>query len=358
MPYSSRYTQWRSYVPVAQRRNRAQREVSKLEKKGRRCDPVVVGGRKIARTFWGASWCENLESYSDYANRLPRGRTYVRNGSVVDLQVRVGKITALVAGSELYEVGVQIERAPAKLWRSLTERCAGRVDSVVELLTGHISDGVMGLLADPDGGLFPKPREMKLQCSCPDWAVMCKHVAAALYGVGVRLDERPELLFELRDVDPLDLAAAAGTTDALVNVPNESGATVLDSDDLGGLFEIELDDQPAPRGSRKQSRARVKPKSTPKPKPRPKSKAESKAKPRSTPKSKAKPKSATCNILKVRKGRKLTNADLNALGVPRTTFQNWFALGVLERTPTRGLYRATSETRRFIERALARRKRS
>jgi uncharacterized Zn finger protein len=58
----------------------------------------------VARTFWGEAWCENLERYSDFANRLPRGRTYVRNGSVVDLRIAPGAVTALVSGSDLYEV--------------------------------------------------------------------------------------------------------------------------------------------------------------------------------------------------------------------------------------------------------------
>src|SRR6516165_2714205 len=95
---------FRPYVPVAQRRAQAAREVAKRQKKGQTVSPVVIEGRAIATTFWGKAWCDNLESYSDFANRLPRGRTYVRNGSVIDLQITPGQIKALVSGSEIYKV--------------------------------------------------------------------------------------------------------------------------------------------------------------------------------------------------------------------------------------------------------------
>src|SRR3974390_1637835 len=98
------YYGWRPYVPVAQRRAKAARELARLAKKnGKAASPVVLAGRKIAGTFWGQAWCDNLEAYSDYANRLPRGRAYVRNGSVVDLQIAPGKVTARVAGSEPHQ---------------------------------------------------------------------------------------------------------------------------------------------------------------------------------------------------------------------------------------------------------------
>src|SRR6202048_743999 len=93
---------WRPYVSVAERRRQAQREMAKLTKKGQTVSPVVIEGRTIVKTFWGKAWCENLERYSDFANRLPRGRTYVRNGSVIDLQITPGEIKAMVSGSEIY----------------------------------------------------------------------------------------------------------------------------------------------------------------------------------------------------------------------------------------------------------------
>ncbi len=180
----SYYFQWRPYVSVAQRRANAMRHVAKLAKKGRTISPVKIAGRDIAKTFWGEAWCDNLESYSDFENRLPRGRTYVRNGSVVDLQIKPGLVTAIVSGSELYDVKIRIKPLPASTWRKIGAQCAGQIASIVELLQGRFSKGVMEILTRHDGGMFPSPAEIDMDCSCPDWADMCKHVAATLYGVG------------------------------------------------------------------------------------------------------------------------------------------------------------------------------
>src|SRR4051794_35806187 len=186
---------YRPYIPVARRRANGLREAQRLAGKGKQLLPVKIDGRAIATTFWGKAWCDNLESYSDFANRLPRGRSYVRNGSVVDLQIKPGKVTALVSGSELYEVEIDIAPLPAKEWESIKARCAGQVGSLVELLQGKLSKGVIEIVTSKDGGLFPKPRQIEKSCSCPDYAGLCKHIAAALYGVGARLDHKPELLF-------------------------------------------------------------------------------------------------------------------------------------------------------------------
>jgi len=229
--------EFRPYVPVAQRRAQAAREVQKRRKKGQAISPVVIEGRTIARTFWGKAWCDNLESYSDYENRLPRGRTYVRNGSVVDLQIHPGKVTALVSGSELYEVSITITPLPDKAWSGLKARCAGQIGSVVELLQGRLSKNVIALVTAHDGGLFPKPREIKMSCSCPDWAGMCKHIAAVLYGVGARLDHQPELFFRLRKVDHLNLIEEA------VSGAGKQTATkkkTLAETDVAGIFGIEI----------------------------------------------------------------------------------------------------------------------
>jgi uncharacterized Zn finger protein len=242
------YWGFRPYVSVAQRKAKAAREVAKLKKKGRTITPVVVEGRAIATTFWGKAWCDNLESYSDFANRLPRGRTYVRNGSVCDLQIEAGRVTAMVCGSELYRITIKIEPLAAATWKAVKAACAGQIGSLVELLQGRLSKGVMEVVTRPGEGLFPRPREIKLSCSCPDWADLCKHVAAALYGVGARLDERPELLFTLRQVDHLELVAEAG--DAAVRAPGAggapSGAKTIDAGDLADVFGIELDGGTAP----------------------------------------------------------------------------------------------------------------
>jgi len=233
------YFQWRPYVPVAERRRRAAKEMAKLKTKGHRVSPVVIEGRTIARTFWGKAWCDNLERYSDYSNRLPRGRSYVRNGSVVDLQVTSGEVKAHVSGSEIYKVAVKVSPVPKARWNSVCRDCAGGIDSLVELLQGRFSRGVMERICMQRTGLFPSPEEIELSCSCPDWATMCKHVAAVLYGIGARLDEEPGLLFKLRDVDEKDLIARAGTGLPLSR-KGPAAERVLDSSDLSAIFGLEL----------------------------------------------------------------------------------------------------------------------
>jgi uncharacterized Zn finger protein len=227
------------YVPVAARRAAAQQELRHLRKSGHAPEPVEVGGRTIATTFWGRAWCDNLEGYSDYSNRLPRGRTYVRNGSVIDLQIGAGRVDALVSGSEIYKVEITVSSVPAARWRRVCAQCAGGIDSLVELLQGRLSTGVMAHLCQQGEGLFPTPREITFECSCPDWASMCKHVAAVLYGVGARLDHRPELLFRLRQVDEADLVAHAGTGAAL-GAQAPSSSRVLAEGDLADVFGVEM----------------------------------------------------------------------------------------------------------------------
>jgi len=199
------YGEWSPYVPVAKRRARAAKEISKLRKKGMVIEPIEVHGRKIASTFWGEAWCSHLEKFSDYENRLPRGRTYVRNGSVCHLAISKGKVEAIVSGSELYRVNINITPLPVNKWKNVRKQCAGQIGSMLELLQGRLSDNVMEIVTDQSQGLFPKPGEITLACGCPDWAAMCKHIAAVLYGVGARLDHQPELLFLLRNVDHEEL---------------------------------------------------------------------------------------------------------------------------------------------------------
>ena len=231
---------WPEYVPVAERRKQADKEVAALRKKGRTISPVRIDGRKITRTFWGKAWCDNLESYSDYANRLPRGRTYARNGSVVHLEMGAGTIEALVRGSEMYSVELGVKALGRSRWSAVVDACADEVTSLVELLEGRLSRGVMEIVTDRTRGIFPSPSEISLKCSCPDWATMCKHVAAAMYGVGARLDDQPELLFRLRGVDPAQLIAKSmGRAAAKAS---RVGVKTLAAADLGIIFGIEIDD--------------------------------------------------------------------------------------------------------------------
>jgi uncharacterized Zn finger protein len=234
------YYGFKPYVPVAQRRREAQRELEKMRKKGFEVLPIVISGRIIAKTFWGKAWCENLESYSDYENRLPRGRTYVRNGSVVHLEIQPGRIAARVSGSELYSVEITISSLPEPHWKCVKSQCAGQIGSLVELLQGRLSKSVMDVVTQHGGGLFPKPAEIKMKCSCPDWASMCKHVAAVMYGVGARLDDKPELLFVLRKVDHLELIAGAVDSAPVANAGKARGKKTIAAGDLADVFGIEM----------------------------------------------------------------------------------------------------------------------
>ncbi len=250
---------------MAKRQAKAKKEMEKLRKKGTCVQPVVIQGRTIARSFWGKGWCDHLESFSDYENRLPRGRTYVRNGSVCHLDVAPGRIEAMVSGSQMYKVSIAVTKLDKGKWERIKKKCDGQVGSIIELLRGKLSSQVMGVVTEKYQGLFPQPGEIKLKCSCPDWATMCKHVAAAFYGVGSRLDDDPNLLFLLRGVDPQELIAQG------VVLPGETGARAdtLREDSLADIFGIELDEgsEPMPavepasvpdmaKGQRKQAAAK------------------------------------------------------------------------------------------------------
>ncbi len=242
-PEQSGRFEYAPYVRVDERRRRAETHVAALRKAGTRVTPIVLDGRAIARTFWGMAWCKHLEAHSDYATRMPRGRTYVRNGSVVHLAVTKGKVAALVSGSEIYEVEVTIAPLAKARTKALTTACAGNVTSLLELLEGKLPAPLLEAMTHAERGVFPLAGEIELACSCPDWARMCKHVAAVLYGVGARLDSHPELLFTLRGVDATALVAKTVATSvaqrgkALRKAPKRALAAV----DLGDVFGIEME---------------------------------------------------------------------------------------------------------------------
>ncbi|MDQ2925574.1 MAG: hypothetical protein M3R43_08475 [Acidobacteriota bacterium] len=249
---------WKPYVSVAQRRRKAERAAAQAKKKGLALSPVGGGRGAITKSFWGRAWCANLERYSDFSNRLPRGRAYVRNGSVIDLKIAQGEVQAQVVGSSVYNVAVSVASAPTKQWQAIGVDCAGSIDSLIELLQGRFSKGVMERICRPHTGLFPSPGEITFKCSCPDWAEMCKHVAAVLYGVGVRLDEQPELLFILRRVDAKDLVARAGAGLPRPKVGLAAGK-MLDNSLLADVFDIEMAEVAIPAARGKASAASKKP---------------------------------------------------------------------------------------------------
>ena len=231
-----------AYESVASKKAKAEKLAKKMTGKGKQLEPATVKGTKIASTFWGQAWNRNLESYQHYENRLPRGRSYVRHGAVIDLKIEKGLIKALVSGSSLYTVNIHIKPLSPDRWKELKAECSGQITSLVGLLQGKLPAPVMAAVTEPDSGLFPEPRDIRFDCSCPDYADLCKHSAAAAYGVGARLDERPDLLFLLRGVDHTELIAGAGEA---VLAQSTAADTDTGLGDLSDIFGIELDTAPA-----------------------------------------------------------------------------------------------------------------
>lgn len=229
------YYRFGEYVSVEQKRKKAEKLVEKLREQGQQPKPVAAFKGKMAATFWGKSWCDNLEAYADFENRLGRGRSYARSGCVCHLDIEHGAVKALVSGSDLYTLTVRVKPLTEERWREVCARCAGQVGSLLELLQGKISRQVMEIMCDPATGIFPSPAEIAFDCSCPDWASMCKHVAATLYGIGRRLDAEPDLLFVLRGVNAENLIPAS------LDFTRNSQSDSLDDDDLGAIFGIDMD---------------------------------------------------------------------------------------------------------------------
>ncbi|MBQ9406119.1 MAG: SWIM zinc finger family protein [Desulfovibrio sp.] len=222
------------YVPVEEKEKRASRMLAKLQGKGTQVQPILAFTGALAKTFWGKSWCQNLELYADYANRLSRGRSYVRHGCLCHLEIAAGQVKAKVMGSRLYQVRIDIAPLAAERWQAVCARCQGQIATLIELLQGKLSREVMGVICDPEKGIFPAPKEVRFSCSCPDSANMCKHVAATLYGVGRRLDDAPEQIFTLRCVN------ADALLPQILEVSAHESAATLHVDDMGALFGIDL----------------------------------------------------------------------------------------------------------------------
>lgn len=301
---------------------------------GRAPMPVRGEGRRLSCTFWGRAWCENLERYHDFANRLPRGRTYLRRGAVVDLAIERGRITALVMGMSLYRVSIRIAAVNETRWSALRGRCEGRLSSLIELLEGRVGGDVMAAVTEPKSGLFPEPREIELSCSCPDSARMCKHVAAVLYGVGVRLDAHPRLLFELRGADPAQLI---GTPKRVVR--RAAGARRLDGR-LSEIFGVTIDEGD-PRDAKPRAPARAAAKSK-----------KAASKPTAAKSTLEPPTQTTARTTKApaaarrrSSGALMTRKQLLARGLPASTLQGWLRRRVLVPTAEPGVYVLTDEAR-------------
>ncbi|MDR1947326.1 MAG: SWIM zinc finger family protein [Desulfovibrio sp.] len=223
-------------MSVEEKRIRAEKALKKLGKTRPDLKPVRIPGRALAETFWGKAWCGHMDRMADYGNRLPRGRSYVRNGTVCHLDIRPGEIEAWVSGTQMYTVGIRIKALEQKRRELIQAACRGKIGTLLDILRGKLSKDVMGVVCRSETGIFPEVSEISFTCSCPDQAIMCKHVAAALYGVGRRLDEEPELLFRLREADPAELFSLDAA-----DLPDGETAS-LQGVDLGGLFGIDLTD--------------------------------------------------------------------------------------------------------------------
>ena len=249
------YSEFPEYISVGEKRAKAEKSLAKLKKSKPSLKPIVITGSSIASSWWGKSWNKNLEGYADYTNRISRGRSYVRNGAVLDLQIKPGEITALVQGSRSkpYSVVIQIKEIAPSAWKNMKKACAGQLDSLPELLAGKFPKALGELFTERGKGLFPSPKEIEFSCSCPDYASMCKHVAAALYGVSARLDTEPGLFFTLRKVEIKDLVGETVKTKSkeLLTKAKKKSSRVLEDSDLSAIFGIQLSPQPAgPRRGR------------------------------------------------------------------------------------------------------------
>jgi len=236
------------YVSVAEKKARARRKLEQLRKKHPDLQPVLIEGSSLVRTWWGKAWNGNLQKYADYANRVGRGRSYVRHGAVLDLQIRPGQVRALVQGSRRspYTVTMSIKPISKSIWKQIRAACVGQLASLQELLEGRFPKELMELFTAKGSGLFPSPKEIEFDCTCPDWATMCKHVAATLYGIGTRLDEDPGLFFVLRQakMDDLITQAVRDRSAKLLGQAKKKTARVIDDADLGDVFGIDLDSIP------------------------------------------------------------------------------------------------------------------
>lgn len=342
---------WRPYVSQYERRQGAADETRAASRRGEQWTPVrpEKRGRNLANTVWGAAWCSNLERYHDFANRLPRGRTYIRNGSVVHLEIEPGRIAARVRGSEMYAIEITISAVAAARWKAIAAACSNDIGSLVELLEGRLSASVMAVMTAPRTGLFPEPSEITMQCSCPDWATMCKHVAAVMYGVGVRLDAAPALLFALRGVDPTAMVPAVATSH---RAPVDGA---IEDQDLAGVFGIDLAESvpTPPRKRSKVVRGKVEPS---KPVRGTASKPErGKVEPSKPARSTAERERpvAVARARRAAKTRTITRKQLIALGLSASTVSGWYDRGLLEPCGAPGVYRLTEElTKRLAARRI------
>jgi len=234
------YDYYPEYVSVAEKKEKAKKQIEKMKKKNPNLAPVVIEGKNIANTWWGKAWNKNLENYADYSNRISRGRSYVRNGAVLDLKIETSVVRALVQGSgkKPYEIEIKIASLSNEKWDSILNLCNHKIDNLAELVEGKFPKELEEIFTLKGKGLFPTDKEIKFSCSCYDWADMCKHVTAVLYGIGARFDEDPTLFFKLRNIDfeVLLKKTIEQKMQSLLENSDKKSDRVLDDNDIFGLF--------------------------------------------------------------------------------------------------------------------------
>ncbi len=193
-------------------------------------NPVHEKSRKLAKNAWGSAWMRQLAYCEQEGFSLAAGRSLLRHGCVLDVQVGRGTIDALVSGEELYEIHLKLAEPDEEKIEYLREQCGAHIDSLVALLDGKIDASVMQQLCDPEEGLLPLPYEWQMDCNCPDWNEPCPHAAAAIYAAGCLIDAEPRLLFTLRGIEP----------STLCEVPSTAAAD-FDATDLANTFGIDID---------------------------------------------------------------------------------------------------------------------
>ncbi|MBU1055694.1 MAG: hypothetical protein KKC46_17990 [Proteobacteria bacterium] len=233
------------YVSVGEKKEKAQKQLKKLMAKNPNITPVVIEGSALATTWWGKSWNRNLERYADYSNRIGRGRSYVRIGAVLDIKINSGKVEAIVQGTRTkpYDVAIKIKEISPLIWNRIKAAASKQLDSLQDLLAGKFPKALGEIFMEKNNGLFPSPEEIEFECSCPDWASMCKHVAATLYAVGARLDKDPGLFFKLRQVEISDLIShvVKDRTNNLLLAAEKKTERVIEDSALEDLFGIDME---------------------------------------------------------------------------------------------------------------------
>lgn len=227
-----------------QLKSKVDETTKKAKKKGTVLEPVIIEGKDIVNSWWGKAWCENLERYADYQSRLPRGKRYVKSGTVVDLKIEKGKVSAKVQGTRKtpYKVEIRISPLKEEKTQALIQQCTKKIENLEQLVNGTFPEELKELFIS-EQGLFPTPREISFSCSCPDWALLCKHVAAVLYGIGNRFDQNPLLFFELRGIDVnrfIDITIENRIETMLENVDKPS-KRIIEKQDYAELFGLDLD---------------------------------------------------------------------------------------------------------------------